>query len=354
MKIKTVFAIFLTLLLTACGNGGRTSSTPVVTLPDTDTATSSTTVLTNPQRVKADKAWAKGFYGQNILIGVIDSGVRASHTAFTSGRVRGDLGYDFDAKVADTTDPVSGEGHGTKVASVAIGTTASTIGVAPKAEVIPLRICLTDCVTTIRDNMQFKDAFAWAHMQGAKVINYSLFTPFSSIDLSPGLANDPLYEALITTGINDIVVVFAVGNNGSTDGPVQPARNVDEAHYGGNLIAVGNVLIDPLTQKPSTLDPTSNYAGLAKNKYIVAPGATNAASHASDTEYVSSNGTSFAAPLVAGAAALIREAYPALTAAQVVQVLLNSADDLGDAGVDEVYGHGMLNIEAALTLAATY
>lgn len=318
-------------------------------MPTTTTAP----VFTNPQIVKADKAWAKGLYGYNVLIGVIDSGTRASHAAFTSGRIRGDLGYDFDALVADTTDPLSGDGHGTSVASIAIGSEDSKIGVAPHAEVIPLRVCLSNCVNPVIDNSEYKSAFDWANTQGAKVINYSLYTVFSSTDMSPS-ANDPLFDALVTSGANNIVVIFAAGNNGDTSGPVQPARNVDEGHYGGNLIAVGNVLVDSVTGKPTELDSTSNRAGLAKQKYIVAPGSSQAAKHTGDSEYHSVNGTSFSAPLVAGAAAIIREAYPALTAAQVVQVLLNSADDLGDPGVDAVYGHGMLNIDAALTLAATY
>jgi len=325
---------------------------PTEQIETTGTTPQEGTTLTSPEIVKADKAWEQGFYGYNVLIGIIDSGARATHSSFSSGRMRTDLGYNFDALVATTTDPLSGDGHGTSVASIAIGSKASRIGVAPKAEAIPLRTCLSSCISKF-GNKQFKDAFSWAHTQGAKVINYSLYTPFGSTDMSPD-ENDPLFDALVASGTNNIVVVFAAGNNSDTSGPVQPARNVDEEHYGGNLIAVGNVIVDSETGKVTGLDPTSNHAGIAKHKYIVAPGSSKAARHTSDTEYHYVNGTSFAAPLVAGAAAIIREAYPVLTAAQVIQILLKSADDLGDSGVDAVYGHGMLNIDKALTLAATY
>lgn len=347
--MKTLITLLIVLQLTACGGGGGGSSSTT----DTDTSTTTTTTsLTNQQIIKADTAWANSKYGYNVLVAVVDTGVRSTHEAFTSGRVRTDLGYDFDGTTATTTDPASGEGHGTAVASIVIGSQASKVGVASSAEVIPLKICISSCVKSTTDNVQYKEALDWANTQGAKVINYSLFTPFSSTDLSPS-ANDPLFDALVSTGTNNIVVVLAAGNNGSAD-PVQPALNADESLYGGNLIAVGNVLVDRTTGTVTGMDSTSNRAGSAKNKYIVAPGLATVASHTSDTGYKSVNGTSFAAPLVAGAAALIRESYPSLTAAQVVQILLKSATDLGATGVDEVYGYGLLNVQAALTLAATY
>jgi hypothetical protein len=59
------------------------------------------------------------------------------------------------------------------------------------------------------------------------------------------------------------------------------------------------------------------------------------------------SGTSFAAPTISGAVALMAQAFPNLTGQQIVQILFNSADDLGAAGVDNIYGHGALNIARA-------
>jgi len=343
---KQLLLSMLFLLMIGCRDGG--GSTPVTPAEDGGT----TTALTTAQKIKADKAWDKNYYGENILIGVIDTGVRSTHDAFKSGRVRTDLGYNFNEGTNESTDPASGDGHGTSVASIAIGSTVSKVGVAPKAEVIPLKICLKDCPVT-PTNKHYADAMDWANTQGAKVINYSNYTPFASLDQSPA-TNDPLYDAIIKTNTNDIVVVFAAGNNGGSS-PVQPAANVDEAQYKGNLIAVGNVNVDAYTGSVIGLDSRSNKAGSAKNKYIVAPGVNvNSASHANDTDYKTVRGTSFAAPQVAAAAAIIREAYPALTAPQVVEILLKSATDIGDAGVDIIYGYGLLNVDAAINLAATY
>jgi subtilisin family serine protease len=85
----------------------------------------------------------------------------------------------------------------------------------------------------------------------------------------------------------------------------------------------------------------SYYAGNLKNDFIVANDDVISKGDAA--------GTSFAAPRVAGAAALVKQKFPSLTSAQIKQVLLQTADDLGPTGVDAIYGHGKLNVMNALS-----
>src|SRR5437763_3667558 len=59
------------------------------------------------------------------------------------------------------------------------------------------------------------------------------------------------------------------------------------------------------------------------------------------------SGTSFSAPTISGAVALMAQAFPNLTGKQIVDILFSSADDLGAAGVDSIYGHGALDIARA-------
>ena len=59
------------------------------------------------------------------------------------------------------------------------------------------------------------------------------------------------------------------------------------------------------------------------------------------------SGTSFSAPTISGAVALMAQAFPNLTGKQIVSILFQTADDLGAAGVDSIYGHGRLNIQRA-------
>ncbi len=90
-----------------------------------------------------------------------------------------------------------------------------------------------------------------------------------------------------------------------------------------------------------TLAQFSNACGVTKDYCITAPG-TNIS-----VGYSNANGTSFAAPIVSAATAVLREAYPYMTAEQITNLLFETARDLGAPGVDEIYGHGMLDLERA-------
>ncbi len=105
-----------------------------------------------------------------------------------------------------------------------------------------------------------------------------------------------------------------------------------------NVIYVGEI------NSSGNIPSWSNQAGsVHKNQFIVT--SSDEITTASDGE---PDGNSFAAPRVAGAGALVRHKFPNLSGSQTATVILNTADDLGDTGVDSVYGHGKLNIGKAL------
>jgi hypothetical protein len=105
-----------------------------------------------------------------------------------------------------------------------------------------------------------------------------------------------------------------------------------------NVIYVGEV------NSSNNIPDWSNQAGSThKNQFIVT--SSDEITTASDGD---PTGNSFAAPRVAGAGALVRHKFPNLSGSQTATVILNTADDLGDTGVDSVYGHGKLNIGKAL------
>ncbi len=85
----------------------------------------------------------------------------------------------------------------------------------------------------------------------------------------------------------------------------------------------------------------SNACGVTKDYCITAPG-TNIS-----TGGTIADGTSFAAPIVSAAVAVLREAFPYMTAPQITALLFETARDLGRPGIDEIYGHGMLDLERA-------
>ena len=140
-----------------------------------------------------------------------------------------------------------------------------------------------------------------------------------------------------TAADNDAIFVWAAGNeNQQAESGVLSAIPLAFPDLNGhfvNVVAVDNY---------NNLAWYSNQCGITQNYCIAAPGSgwnTETQSYAS--------GTSFAAPTVSGAIATISEAFPYMTASQITALLFTTATDLGETGIDSVYGWGLLNMERA-------
>jgi subtilisin family serine protease len=130
----------------------------------------------------------------------------------------------------------------------------------------------------------------------------------------------------------DVVVVAAAGNQPDAGAVTFPASLP-------TVVAVGGIGQDGGLAEFSVTGP---------EVLLTAPGDEIVTTRPGD-EYAVASGTSFAAPVVAGAAALVRSRYPDLTADEVIHRLVSTAADTGPAGPDEQYGHGVVDIVAALT-----
>lgn len=135
---------------------------------------------------------------------------------------------------------------------------------------------------------------------------------------------------------NDAIFVWAAGNDYSTESGMLSAMPRVMPELNGHFVNV--VAWDDNT---SALANYSNACGVTQNYCITAPGTVKTSDNYSHV------GTSFAAPVVSSAIAIIREAWPYLNATQITDILFTTAADLGDPGIDEIYGHGMLDLEAA-------
>jgi subtilisin family serine protease len=185
-------------------------------------------------------------------------------------------------------------------------------------------------------------------------------------------ANARTRDALEAASNADIVTVLTAGNDGTgLDGL---AAEIGDPRYSGAVLVVGSFDRDAddlaANSNIATIEGTSDVSPA----YIAAPGAfvciatddTGAIGEAVSTcgapaapgddgavsAYRYRGGTSYSAPQVAGAAALIRQSRPDLSASEVVQIIIDSAGDLGAAGYDGIYGAGLLNVAAALDAAA--
>jgi hypothetical protein len=120
------------------------------------------------------------------------------------------------------------------------------------------------------------------------------------------------------------------------------------AQVANDPIARGLVIIAGATDSTGALADFSNRAGNGAANYLTALGVRVRAADETGTSYLYS-GTSFAAPVISGAIALIAQAFPNLTPAQIVALLYRSADDRGVTGVDTVYGNGEINLARAFS-----
>lgn len=175
-----------------------------------------------------------------------------------------------------------------------------------------------------------------------------------SIDYSSPIYESTFLDSMINAvNLKDSIFVFAAGNS-SQSGPClenliplylkndnDTLTFFDEATNSyKNFITV--VAFD---DSAGRLADYSNKCGVAKNYCLTAPG-TNLMV-ANGTGIAVGSGTSFSAPIVSGAIALLKGAFPYLTGAEITKILFVTATDLGAAGIDEVYGWGLLNIEKA-------
>jgi hypothetical protein len=210
-----------------------------------------------------------------------------------------------------------------------------SIGVAFNSTILSVRAdgtvgasCGKSCFFSDED---LANGIEYAINHGAKVINLSLggSTPDDSTFL----------QALSDAVAKGVVFTISAGNDGSTD-PEWPARYAADPRFAGSIIAVGSI------DQTRALSSFSDMAGVAASEYLAAPG-ENIAANCTSAGCVIVSGTSFSAPHVAGALALLLQAFPNLTGPKAVDILFKSADDAGAAGTDPVYGRGILNLARA-------
>lgn len=350
-------------------------------------------------QIHADVANARGFTGQGITVAVVDTGLNTKHPDIKFNIADG--GYDFVNGTANVTDLDETEDHGTHVAGIiAAGKNGFGIrGVAYDAKILPLA-----AIDPRSSQSAVLDAFNRAIDQHANVLNGS-FGPVDSLTRGTFVTTGAQLvfdswireaDALVRGASQGMVSVFAAGNSydatSSADDPanvmnsnptgfgflpyISPAhqgnllnpsgsgfnaararafpayREIDE-HTGvttimlqdysvllGHLIAV--VALNP----NNTIADFSNRCGVAAAWCVGAPG-VGIVSTITGNEYADYQGTSMAAPHVAGALAVLMSQHPELTSEQVVNLLLNTADDLGATGVDPIFGHGIINLDTA-------
>lgn len=274
-----------------------------------------------------EKAWATT-EGKGVTVAVIDTGIDGS-VAELQGAVTG--GTDFSGEgSSDGQTPIDQDSsHGTLVGSMlagrGTGADSGVIGVAPEASLLSISVGFGSSAKDPDD--QIAKAVVWAVDHGAKVINMSLTR--NTLDWPPSWDSAFQYAAA-----HDVVVVAAAGNRGSgTDEVGAPATMPGVLAVAG-VDEAGNASYDASSQG-ITIGVSAPSEGLVG----VGPGG----------QYLLWQGTSGAAPIVSGIAALVIAAHPGISADDVIQRIISTATPKGSPDPGPIYGHGLVNAEAAVT-----
>ena len=296
----------------------------------------------------------QGYRGSGVRIGLLDSGFNfREHPAFADVRVLAtrDFINDDDIVWDESEQPETGDetgsdqnGHGTRVLSLlAAQAPGFLIGAAPEADYILAK------VEDIENELPAEEdrwiaGVEWAVDQGAQVINSSL--GYTTWDDGSGYTYADLDGQTAPASIiarwaveRGTIVVSAAGNDGN-----RPWRYINVPADAEEVITVGSVGVFSLELDPSSSrGPTPD--GRTKPD-VVAPGAGVVVATGTGS-YARPSGTSMAAPLVAGACALLLQVHPEWGPREVALALRQTARDLGEAGADTAYGWGLVDAEAA-------
>jgi autotransporter-associated beta strand protein len=367
-------------VISACGSGGgtRSDAPPLNTgspgtqnpppTPPPPTPPPSTTpepaIDAHLALINAGASQRSGYSGTGYAIGVVDTGVNRNHPAL-AGRVAANLTYVSSANDLSVDDKV---GHGTTVAQLAAGRAVGRWpgGVAPGATLLSARIIQDESPeddgsgqgNQVDGALGLKSIHEDLAARGMRIMNNSWGGLYwTQLSATAPIADE--YRFFIRD--RDGLVVFATGNEGQAN-PTDMAALPSKPGPGDSRPAAdlerGWLAVAALdTATPTQLASYSNACGLARNYCLVAPGTAVFTGHtdtAGSTTYYYGSGTSYAAPLVSGAAALVWEKYPYFNNDLVRQTLLGTATDLGQPGPDDVFGYGLLNVGKAIAGPARF
>lgn len=254
----------------------------------------------------------------SVTVAVVDTGSDATHPDLAGSIV---AGTDFVSP--GNNGGFDGNGHGTHVAGIIGAVADNGIGVAGLAKgvhVLPVRVL--DATGSGWDS-DIARGVTYAVDHGAQVINLSLGGPDQT---------DTLATAIAYAISRNVVVTAAAGNDGQSGSPT-----MYPAAYPGVLAVAAS----------DSTNQIADFSNRGSYVAVTAPGVDIASTYTGNS-YVYMSGTSMASPFAAAAAALVKSANPALTAAQVDSLLEQTATPLNGPGRDPASGYGLINPLAAV------
>jgi serine protease AprX len=290
-------------------------------------------------------------------IAIVDSGIDASRPEF-AGRIAANVNL----STLPGNSPGDGRGHGTFVAGIAAGNlTSGRGGAAPTAKIVSIDVMDDQGMARTSDVIAAADwILAHKAQYGIKVANFSLHSSVAN-----GFMYDPLDKAVERLWFNGVTVVVAAGNYGYPDRPsgvpFAPGNDPFVVTVGasdtGKSVSTNDDTAAPWSAYGYTLDGFAKPDLAAPGRYMVGPVPVTStlyserADHIVDPGYMELSGTSFAAPVVSGVAALILGKHPGFTPDQVKGALMLGAKPMPkSANLSE--GVGEVNAARSVEFAA--
>ena len=329
-------------MLSGCGGGsgsGVVSAPPPLPTPTPPPAPPAGTNFDTAEyrrsnaavAAEAISAYQAGATGAGVTVAVIDSGVASGNPEF-AGRIS-----PFSRDLVANRSIEDEDGHGTEVAGIILAARDDTgiQGVAFGATLLALRADrIGSCAETKGCSFGSTDiatGFDVAASARARVVNVSL---------GGGSAPLILRQAVARAAAAGAVTVLSAGNDGNPE--------VDAFASSLQGAAPGTVIVAGAIDADRNIASFSNRAGAAAPYFLTALG-VRVRSFDQTGAYFFFSGTSESTPVISGAAALLTSAFPDLTPTQIVDILLRTADDIGEPGTDPIYGRGALNITRAFS-----
>lgn len=272
----------------------------------------------NIHQIHADTVQANNTTGQGVRVAVIDTGIDYTHPDL-AGVYAG--GFNI---LANSTDPMDDNGHGTHCAGIlaATGSSNGIYGTAPNVLLYGVKVLSGKGSGYVSDVIA---GIFWAKNNSMQVASLSL-----------GMSDDSqaLHDAINEATTGGVLIVAAAGNSGVASGSGDTMGY--PAKYDG-VLSVAAV---------NKYNHRASWSSTGSNLGVSAPG-VNIRSTVPGADYKTYSGTSMAAPHVAGVAALVYSAHPDWTAQQVREQIISTATPLGNS---RLYGAGLVNATAAVNL----
>ena len=300
-----------------------------------------------PSAIDAQAVWSQSIEGAGVIVGVVDGMVDTTHPQLTANILVNTAeipnnnidddnnGYIDDYKGVqinpEKNDPVQNR-HGTHVTGIIAADSSQGVieGVAPKVKVLPAQFIANDGGGSIGDAII---ALNYVANRGAKIINMSW-------GLDPCMDIPSLRSTLGDLNAKGLLLVTAAGNGDSSGIGI----NMDTTPAFPSAYNFSNQLNVAASTMSQSLGGFSNYG--TKLVHVAAPG-VGIYSTTPNNQIETMNGTSMAAPMVSGAAALLWSAIPSATAAQIKQALISSVTK--PSVPLRVSSGGVINVYDALT-----